>query len=276
MKPNQKRIDRGLWWDKAWSLVEGCAPVSPACRQCWSAEATAMRVNQENAKIQQQYSGLIVPGSRPPKFNGKIRLMWDDISKVTPKQKSAVYSVWNDLFHKDVPWNFQYKALERMMICKQHFFIVCTKRPELMAKPMANIWFHLKRNYSLANPDVFVPLEPLKNVMAMTTAENQEQADKRIPHLLRADFAWRGLSAEPMLGPVSIRHPAARGRGFRSGDWINKIDFVACGPETGPKARECKPEWIKSLYEQCQAAGVAFFDKSKTGWLAREFPNLTL
>ena len=293
-----KRVQRGLYWSRAWSIVEGCTPVSPACKNCWSAEATAMRVCQGNLKIRARYADLVVPGSKPPKFNGLIRPMWDDLSKPTPRQKPAVWSVWNDLFHKDVPWNFIYKAFERMKFCRQHFFIVCTKRPERMAAIMPDIWLHIERNfYSQHNSQ---SLTPLKNVMAMTTAENQEQADKRILHLLNADFAYRGLSAEPMLEPLNLsrllKWPLCKSWDPINGDpevigkfqWNKQalvgigwkgLDWVIAGPETGPGARECKPEWIEDLYEQCKAAGVPFFDKTKSdvrpwkGWLARGFPK---
>ena len=133
-----------------------------------------------------------------------------------------------------------------------------------------HIWFHLNRNYSLGHPGLFVPNDPLKNVMAMTTAENQEQADKRIPHLLKADFAYRGLSVEPMLGPVDLMHDYDPIGGLRT--WLDMLDFIACGPETGTGDRVLDQGWIYNLYEQCKAAGVSFFDKRKD-YLAREFPE---
>ena len=44
-------------------------------------------------------------------------------------------------------------------------------------------------------------------------------------------------------------------------------------PEDKPFRVTFHPEWIKHLYDQCQEAGVPFFDKTKKNWLAREFPN---
>lgn len=40
------------------------------------------------------------------------------------------------------------------------------------------------------------------------------------------------------------------------------LDWVICGGETGPGARLCHPEWVRSLRDQCHAAGVPFFFKS--------------
>ena len=45
------------------------------------------------------------------------------------------------------------------------------------------------------------------------------------------------------------------------------ILFVVCGGETGPGARPMAPDWVKSLRDQCQSAGVPFWFKS---WGSRE------
>ena len=42
---------------------------------------------------------------------------------------------------------------------------------------------------------------------------------------------------------------------------LSWIDWVIVGGESGPGARECDVAWIRSVVEQCQAAGVPVFVK---------------
>jgi protein gp37 len=55
---------------------------------------------------------------------------------------------------------------------------------------------------------------------------------------------------------------------------IEKLDWVICGPETGPGARPMNLDWARSLRDQCVAAGVPFFYKrgELDGKLWHEFP----
>lgn len=39
------------------------------------------------------------------------------------------------------------------------------------------------------------------------------------------------------------------------------IDWVICGGESGPKARPCHIDWIRSIVRQCREAGVPCFVK---------------
>lgn len=41
----------------------------------------------------------------------------------------------------------------------------------------------------------------------------------------------------------------------------NPLDWVIVGGESGPNARPCRIDWVRSIRDQCAAAGVAFFFK---------------
>lgn len=100
---------------------------------------------------------------------------------------------------------------------------------------------------------------------------NQTEADRDVPKLLAVPAAVRFLSIEPMLGPIDLlatgdtlcrcegclgmasEHPEHAG--------LQRIDWVICGGESGPKARPMHPDWARSLRDQCAAAGVAFHFK---------------
>jgi protein gp37 len=120
------------------------------------------------------------------------------------------------------------------------------------------------------------------NIWLGVTAENQRQADKRIPILLRTPAALRFVSIEPMLEPVVLGYI----EGFIYRPWLNpqiyhnipSIDWVICGAETGPRKRIMLNSWAVSLYSQCRDVGVPFFFKrdsrGRRGKFPREFPKL--
>ena len=58
----------------------------------------------------------------------------------------------------------------------------------------------------------------------------------------------RFLSCEPLLGPLNDLD-------------LTGVHWVIAGGESGPGARRPKPEWFRSLRDQCAAAGVEFFFK---------------
>ena len=128
---------------------------------------------------------------------------------------------------------------------------------------------------------------PLPNVWLGVSVEDQQRADERIPHLLRAPAAVRFLSCEPLLGPLDIRH-ALEGRDglghclvcamparCRCPTSFPSIDWVICGGESGPGARPMHPEWARSLRDQCVAASTPYFFKQWGAWAPYEAVGAT-
>jgi protein gp37 len=100
---------------------------------------------------------------------------------------------------------------------------------------------------------------PLPNVWLGVSVENQAAADERIPELLKTPAAVRFLSCEPLIGPVDLRAkcPPFYAPHLRA----DRVSWVIAGCESGPGARPCSVEWLRSMRDLCAATGVPFFLK---------------
>lgn len=158
-------------------------------------------------------------------------LRWKDPAKV-------FVCSWSDFFIEDAdPWRDE--AWEIMRRTPHLTYMLLTKRAENIKDRLPPDW-------------------PLKNVWLGVTAENQETADRRIPILLSTPAEIHFLSVEPLISPVDLSLFLGEGR-------LWEISLVIVGGESGPNAREMKPEWAAELKRQCAAAGTAFFMKQMSG-----------
>jgi phage protein Gp37/Gp68 len=104
------------------------------------------------------------------------------------------------------------------------------------------------------------------NVWLGTTIENQAMADLRIPILLSIPARVHFLSCEPLLESVDISRWLDRTVGGRfHAEPI--VSWTIAGGESGPRARPTHLDWARSLRDQCQEAGTAFFWKQWGEWL---------
>ena len=127
------------------------------------------------------------------------------------------------------------ELLDHMAAAPQHTFQVLTKRAERM--------YHMFGTWLNDRGRDRVP----KHIHLMVSVEDQEWTDRRIPWLVRLPSV-RGLSVEPLLGPIP-RLP------------LGGIHWVILGGESGPDARPMELTWVRDIRDQCQAAGARFFFK---------------
>ena len=169
----------------------------------------------------------------------------------------------SDFFHGVVSHDLLSDAWEIINARPDLTWIFLTKRPENITQNV--------------NWQAEYEIDP--NLWLGVTAENQEQADKRIPLLLKIPAAVHFVSCEPLLGPVDIsqylgmKHedeigientdqslPEAQCLGMHD-PWVSGLDWVIAGGESGAYARPMGPDWVRSLRDQCLETETAFFFK---------------
>lgn len=144
--------------------------------------------------------------------------------------------------------------------CRHIDFLLVTKRPENVRK----FW----PRYGLPDKEVLRPLgrfEYRKNVWLLTSVSDQQTADAMIPELLKCRdlVPVLGISAEPLLGAIDLHSAFCREYGDcpKCPACLGTLDWVIVGGESGPGARPCRVEWIRSIVDQCRRAEVPVFVK---------------
>lgn len=203
------------WW--------GCTKVSPACDRCY-AESTS---NRYGFKIWGQDAERRFFGDK----HWAEPLKWNAAAEKAGVRKRVFCASMADVMEDYpglLPWR---NKLSQTIFCTQSLdWLLLTKRP-----------------------GNFVKLLPMfmKTMWGMTTVESQDYIG-RVDELIAAPFRIRGLSVEPMLGPVKLGLDRTR---------AGLIHWVIVGTESGYGARPMNLDWARQLRDECQDAGIAFFVK---------------
>lgn len=245
---------------ETWNPIIGCSKISDGCKNCY-AERMANRL-AHNPKTKADYAEVITDG----KWNGKTNLSAIRLFKARKWRNPRVVFVcsMSDLFHESTSFEHINAVFSTMAEWEgKHIFIVLTKRPELMVE-----------FYKWKGDQHNIPWRPSNNVWIGVTAENQTQAMIRIPYLISIPAAVKFVSVEPMLSQVDLDDTLQYTLKHHAGGLKNCLSWVICGGESGHNARPVHPDWVRSLKDQCQAAGVPFFFKQWGEWMpATQIPK---
>lgn len=218
------------WTEATWNPVAGCTLVSSGCRNCY-----AMRMAYRLELMgQSKYQSTTLRSGNRILWSGVIRL--DEASLDLPyrwkKGKKIFVNSMSDLFHEDVPLSFIRRVFDVMRDTSQHTYQILTKRS--------------KRLKEVANQ-----LKWPQNVWMGVSVENTDYTF-RIDELRSTNAQIKYLSLEPLIGPLDDLN-------------LINIDWVIVGGESGPRARLMRPEWVRSIRDQCIAADVRFHFKQWGG-----------
>lgn len=229
------------WCDETINPIVGCTKISKGCKNCYAEIMATRLAGMKHSK--EKYLQVITNG----KWNGNVT--FDETTFSKPKKwnnpKKIFITSMGDLFHENVPNSWLIDILFMVAANPKHTFIILTKRPERMLNFFTN---------HAINPF----FELLPNLWLGITAEDQEQADKRIPILLKIPSIVHFVSCEPMLEGINLLPFLAT----QSGPNIN---WVIAGGENGNNYRTTSVIHFHNLLNQCIGMDIPFFFKGYGG-----------
>ncbi len=204
------------WCDHTVNFWWGCSEVSAACRNCY-------------ARTISKRFGKDCWGKKPRIFRLEKAaaecLNLNDSANRRGVVETVFVNSMSDFFDVDVAPEIRIALWRLFVNCENLRFMVLTKRANVMAN-------HI---------DLYADKIP-PNVHFGITAENQKCLNERMAVLEK--FGRKVfLSCEPLLEEIDIS------------SYLDKIDWVICGGETGRNARYFNPMWAQNIFEQIRKCG---------------------
>jgi protein gp37 len=229
------------WTHSSFAPWRGCQAVSSACASCYS-EAIHKRAGWDHTW------GPHGTRERTSAAYWRQPIAWNAQAIITGQPRRVFASHLSDIFDNRAKSAWRADFWDLVRATPALTWLVLTKRisnapamlPHWWGRGPANVWLGV-------------------------TAEDQREADRRVPQLLALPAAVHWISAEPLLEALELS------------PWLgpDRIAWVIAGGESaGNKARPMQPAWARSLRDQCADAGAAYWMK-QTGSNRGPWPGVT-
>lgn len=213
------------WCDNTFNPFIGCTAISPGCDHCYA-----------RTLMQDRY-GRVVWGAGQPRVKTKTwrdPIKWNRRAAATGTRPRVFCASLADVFDNEVPPEWRVELWSLIRATPNLRWIILSKRIGNARKMLPPDWG-----------------DGYPHVGLMATMVNQEEWDRDMPKLAATPAAWRGVSAEPLLGRITV--------GPHRPDWI------ITGGESGPGFRPLDMDAVRDLRDQCAAFGIAFHHKQNGG-----------
>lgn len=222
------------WTDKTWNIATGCDKVSPGCDHCYA------------ETFSERFRG--VKGNHfEHGFDLQLRPERMDIPLHTKKPSKFFVNSMSDWLHKDIPDDYILQMFDVMLQADQHIYQLLTKRPGRLADSDV-LRLKLKTLFMQRTGKPDWPAH-IWNGVSVESQAYTWRIHKAV--IMRAPVTF--VSAEPLLGPLNLQ-----GDGHYC---LQDLAWIIAGAESGHGARPMDEDWVRSLRDQCQKTGVAFFYK---------------
>lgn len=238
------------WTDHTFNPWIGCTNVGPGCDHCYAENLATKRLGVG--------WGNNAPRRRTKPANWKKVLTWHNAAETFKAAHGHYPRVFAaslaDIFDNQVDPDWRADFWDYVKETPKLQWLIVTKR-------IGNVAEMLPPDWGAGWPQVCL----------IITVVNQAEADRDIPKLLRVPAARRGLSIEPMLGPINLRRIGTHGGWYDAlAGWRDvkespapegRVDWVITGGES-KQLEGSRPlvaleaEWVRSIAAQCEDAGV--------------------
>ena len=243
------------WADHTFNPWRGCTKVAPGCANCY-AEKQSHR-NPSTLGVWGDHGTRVVASEsmwkQPLKWNAAAKK--DGVRRrVFCASLADVFEGWRGAMDVGEKWPGLTVDGLRMADVRSRLFDVIDSTPWLdwllLTKRPQNV-FQMWPQPASKCPNHQDHSDGRDNIWIVYSASDARSYGCAVDQLVecRDLVPVLGVSLEPLIGPI------------RMGRQLKHLDWVVVGGESGPGARPCRVEWVRSIVEQCEAAGVPCFVK---------------